>query len=406
MKKLRIAVITMEFVTEKYFSGGIANQFYRIFKSFVSLGHEVHIFTLSDQNEDTFEYDGLQVHRIKIKNDATLWQKGVNRLTKNRFRMALRWIQFSFQAYQNLIEVHQQTPFDIAHFPNSYGCGLVSSLRLQIPYVVMVSCYRPLWNELAGIERNLNMRFIEWIEWVQYRISPHVYGPSHVLKKILEEDAKIPNVKVIRTPIYLETHDLDSSLYEQQLKGKNYLLFFGRYQLHKGFHILAQALPKVLNTYSDLHVAFIGLDSSSNLAPSMKEYAISLNQENADRLIFMTQMPHNQLYPIIGGSRLVVLPSLLDNLPNTCMESMALGKPVIGTIGASFDELITDGENGFLVPIGDVEALANKIIEAWINPNLEAIGQAAKLKTEELSPERTVGELLNYYEEIINSHKK
>jgi glycosyltransferase involved in cell wall biosynthesis len=406
MNKLRIVVITMEFVTEKYFSGGIANHWYRLFKSIASLGHEVHIITQSDQNEDSFEYNGLQIHRVKVKNDANRFQKLFNRLTKYRFNSTIHWLNLSFQAYEKLIGIHHQTPFDIAHFPNSYGCGLVSSLRLDIPYVVMISCYRPLWNELAGVKRNLNTRSIEWLEWVQYRIAPHVYGPSYVLKKILEEDAKIPNVKVIRTPIYLETHDLDSSLYEQQLKGKNYLLFFGRYQLHKGFHILAQALPKVLETYPDLNAVFIGLDLPSNLGPSMKEYAISLNQENADRLIFMTQMPHNQLYPIIGGSRLVVLPSLLDNLPNTCMESMALGKPVIGTIGASFDELITDGENGFLVPIGDVEALANKIIEAWINPNLESIGQAAKLKTEELSPERTVGELLNYYEEIINSHKK
>ncbi|NJQ98674.1 MAG: glycosyltransferase family 4 protein, partial [Hydrococcus sp. CSU_1_8] len=48
-------------------------------------------------------------------------------------------------------------------------------------------------------------------------------------------------------------------------------------------------------------------------------------------------------------------------------------------------------------------ALADKIIEAWTNPDLEAIGQAALRKTEELSPERTVQDLLNYYEEVIKS---
>jgi glycosyltransferase involved in cell wall biosynthesis len=403
MQKLRIAVITMEFVTEKYFSGGIANHWYRLFKAISQLGHEVHIITLSDKNNESFEYDGLQVHRIQVKHGGSRFQRVLNRLTKNRLKNTVQKLDFSWEAYQKLKQLHKQHPFDIAHFPNSYGCGLFSSLLMRLPYVVMISCYRPAWNESSGVKRDRDTKAIEWLEWLQYRISPHVYGPSYVLKKVLEEEAKISNVRVIRTPIYLETSNLDSSIYDEHLSGKQYLMFFGRYQLHKGFHILAQALPKVLQTYPDLHAVFVGLDLPSKLAPSMKEYAQDLAKENRDRLIFLSQLPHNQLYPVIKGAKLVVLPSLVDNLPNTLMESMALGKPVIGTIGASFDEMLVDGENGFLVPIGDSNALADKIIEAWTHPNLDAIGQAALRKVEELSPERTVQDLLNYYEEVIKS---
>ncbi len=71
---------------------------------------------------------------------------------------------------------------------------------------------------------------------------------------------------------------------------------------------------------------------------------------SASRLVLIDNLPHRQLYPIIAAARLVVLPSLVDNLPNACLEAMGLGTAVIGTTGASFEELITDGVNGFLVP--------------------------------------------------------
>ena len=81
---------------------------------------------------------------------------------------------------------------------------------------------------------------------------------------------------------------------------------------------------------------------------------------------------------------------------------MGLGKVVIGTVGTSFDELISEGETGFLVSPNNPKALAEKIISAWINPKLCGIGQAAQRKTLEFSPESTVETLLTYYREILH----
>ena len=47
----------------------------------------------------------------------------------------------------------------------------------------------------------------------------------------------------------------------------------------------------------------------------------------------LDKLPHRQLYPVIAGARLVVLPSLIENLPNAGLEAMALGRAVIGTAG-------------------------------------------------------------------------
>ncbi len=80
---------------------------------------------------------------------------------------------------------------------------------------------------------------------------------------------------------------------------------------------------------------------------------------------------------------------------------MGLGKVVIGTEGTSFDELISEGVTGFLVSPNNPEALAEKMISAWIHPKLEEIGQAACQKILEFSPEKTVETLLTYYREIL-----
>lgn len=396
---MRIGFATPEYVTENYFSGGLANYVHRVAKALASLGHEVHVITLSDIDQTEFEDQGVQVHRVSFGK----LHKRLNRLTQNRFSSTSKWVDFSFQAYLKLRQLHSQTPFDLLQFPNSRACGLFSKLWLHVPQVTRISCYRPVWNEQAGMKRNLDARTTERLEWLQLRLSQHIYAPSYTLQKMLAQEAQISNVKVIRTPFYLETVDWDSSIYDACLKDKPYLLFFGRFQLHKGFHILAQALPQILEKHPDCHAVLVGLDTRSSIAPSMKEYARSLCEKYTDRLIFIGQTPHTQLYPIIAGAKLVVLPSLIDNLPNAGLEAMALGKPVIGTIGASFEELITDAETGFLVPPNNVDALATKIKEVWQDPRLDEIGQAAKHKIQEFAIERTVQELLDYYKDILNS---
>jgi glycosyltransferase involved in cell wall biosynthesis len=94
----------------------------------------------------------------------------------------------------------------------------------------------------------------------------------------------------------------------------------------------------------------------------------------------MDSLPHRQLYPIIERAKLVVLPSIADNMPNACLEAMALGKAVVGPQGAVFDEVITDEERGFLVSPGNVNALAEKIVCAWTHPKPREIGNATRQK--------------------------
>jgi glycosyltransferase involved in cell wall biosynthesis len=398
---MRIAFITPEFVTETYFSGGLANYVHRVSKALVSLGHDVHVVTLSDGRVESFEHDKVVVHPVVMKKS----RRWLNRVTRHRLNDTWRWLDFSFQAFRKLKILHKKDPFNVLQFANSRGCGLWTELFTRVPSATRISCYRPEWNAAAGIPRNFDAKATEWLEWLQLRLSRNIYAPSHALCEMLDREGGIKSVRLIRTPFYFETEQWDDSIYQARLKGRKYLLFVGRFQLHKGFHILAQALPAILDAHRECHAAFVGLDLPSPLGSSMREYALQLCAPHAERLVFVDQTPHAKLYPVISNARLVVLPSLVDNLPNTMLESMALGRPVVGTIGASFDEVIEDGRNGFLVPKNDAHALAEKVIGAWKNPRLQEIGQAARETMLDFAPHRTVQDLLTYFADLSRDKK-
>ena len=63
----------------------------------------------------------------------------------------------------------------------------------------------------------------------------------------------------------------------------------------------------------------------------------------------------------ISGARALVLPSFAEGLPVVIMEAMALRRPVISTFVAGIPELVRSGEDGWLVPAGDIDALVTAL---------------------------------------------
>lgn len=388
---MRIAFATPEFVTENHFDGGLANYLNRVSTALARLGHDVHIITLSTKNEDEFDYEGVMVHRVMLKPGWNIF----NRLTRYTLPTTLHWLNFSTQTYRKLKQLHRRQPFDLIQYPNYSSCGLFAIPLLRTTHVIRASS-QPGWN--SSVKRNLDSTVSERLEALQYKLSRNVHAPSRAIQKLLSaRDARL-----ICSPFYVETRALDHSVYDQFLQDKQYVLYFGRFQLHKGFHTLAHALPRFLNQYPEAHVALVGRDMETSLAPSMAAFARAQCNGFGERLLIMENLPHSRLYPVIAGARLVVLPSLKDNLPNACLEAMGLGKVVIGTDGASFEELITDGVNGFLVPPDNPQALADKMIAAWTDERLAVMSSAAKAQVQEFAPEKTIPALLSYYSEVLS----
>jgi colanic acid/amylovoran biosynthesis glycosyltransferase len=76
-------------------------------------------------------------------------------------------------------------------------------------------------------------------------------------------------------------------------------------------------------------------------------------------------------------ARAFVLPSFAEGLPVAIMEALALGRPVVSTYVAGIPELVQPGDNGWLVPVGDLDRLTEVLAEVLAAPidQLEAMGQ-------------------------------
>jgi glycosyltransferase involved in cell wall biosynthesis len=76
---------------------------------------------------------------------------------------------------------------------------------------------------------------------------------------------------------------------------------------------------------------------------------------------------------------LVLMPSLRDGLPNALLEAMACGRTVVASDVGGLSDVIEDGQNGFLVPPRDKQALVDRTLSALADADQRRVlGQAAR----------------------------
>lgn len=396
---MNIAFLTSEFVTESTYSGGIANKTYKIAYTLKQRGHNVEIFTQSDKNE-TIAYENITIHRVKI-NDSL--QNFLNSITRYKFINAVYILLLSYFLRKAFLKRHRKTIFDIIHTDSYLSCGVLLSLfRISsIPIITRIASYEPLIRKFYRKPLTLDQRIKEWLEIYTLHKSDYVYSPSKLMADIFKK--KGVKVSIIPVPFFLENKEVDNSIYTEKLAEKKYLLFYGTIGNLKGCKLLAEVLPAILKKHPDMHFIFAG----KKREPDTFNYIMQKTYYYKDRVHYLGNLKHLQLYPVITNSRGIVLPSYTENLPNTMVESMALGKVVLGTRGTSFEELIEDGKTGFLITPGNKKELAEAIEKLWnISPQeREVIGSNAKKRVASLSPEVAGTELEWYFKKCRKSRE-
>lgn len=395
---MRIAFLTPEYVTESNFDGGLANYLHRVALGMKHHGHDVEIFTRSDQNETIYR-EGILVKRIKV--DSFIL-KCINHLTRYRFIQTLNILSLSHCLRKSLLKRHRLQHFDIVQASSYLACGLFSTFCRPAPIISRISSYAPLMRKFYRKPLTRQQRFREWLELLALRFSDAVYAPSELLCRVIKESADI-EADVVRPPFFIETNDFDESIYKKHLMEKKYLVFFGSIGLLKGGEALARSLPELLATYPKMFFVFAGKVLHVRENQSMLDYIKDKAGRYSNQIIYLGVLPHYQLYPIVKYSQAVVLPSLIDNLPNTMLEAMALGKVVIGTKGNSFDEFIDDGISGILVEANNSAQLFRSMERVWNMSEEERIniGRMAQQSIASLSPEIACRKLEEYFQQFI-----
>jgi len=397
---MRIAFLTFEYITEPTFDGGLANYLRRVSIAMQRRGHSVEIFTESNVDE-TIEHDGVIVHRVRPPERLVGW---IRRMTRYYYSHdAMRIVPFALKMRRRVLHRHRQAPFDIVQAPNLLSMGLGLTYRSSLPVIVRASSYQPLcrqYDRLTPYDSSRSTRLIDRIERHTICRAAAVYAPSEVIANAFRRHVR-PDVDVIRPPFLLDDVVLDPSVYQDHLTGFRYLLFFGTIKVLKGGITLGSALKQVLPRFSDLHMVFVGKDMPIKGVPgkSVMQYILEQAGEWSDRVHYFDRLPREQLYPIIKGASGIVLPSRIDNFPNACLEAMAFGKVVIGTEGASFEEMMEDGVSGILVPRDDPISLADAMARLWQMSEAEKarIGEAAKARLQPLGPDNACRVLEQYY---------
>jgi len=158
------------------------------------------------------------------------------------------------------------------------------------------------------------------------------------------------------------------------------LVCIGRLSEQKGHVTLLAAARRLVSDGHDLQLLLVG---DGPLRPDIESM---IAEYDLSRSVSITGWASGEeVRRHLLNSRAFVLPSFAEGLPVVLMEAMALGRPVISTWVAGIPELVTHGVNGWLVPPGDVDALAAAMKEALEAPvqQLEEMGRNGAGKVRE-----------------------
>jgi len=391
---VRIAFVTPEYVTEQGFDGGLANHLGRVCPALAAMGHQVHVLVASERDEE-LSSEGVQVHRVAVPGGALQF---VSRLTRGRLPTSSLWFLQSWALRRACRNLHRLYPLDVIQYA-SYSATALFRLK-DVPAVVRISSYEPFWHKAYGLFPSMDHRLMIRLDRAAFRRADALFAPSRVVGDLVAADAGRP-VRVMEPPIFLDRSGWDEAPYRSRLAGRKYLLFFGSVGMLKGVGTIAEVIGELLQAYPDLHFVFIGKDSGYRGAPMM-QHVLEKAGSCRERVLYLGQMRHGQIHPILSHATAVVLPSLADNLPNTCLEAMALERVVIGTRGTSFEQLIEDGRNGFLCEPDSPETLLASMKRALDLPEdlLQAMGERAAQRMAGLAPECSLPRLVDFYREV------
>lgn len=401
---LRIAFVTPEYVTEENFSGGLANYLHRVSLSLLALGHDPAVIVSSGRNE-SFRQGDIEVHRVKV--EPGVLPRAIGRLTSYRYTASLGFLRTSYVLNRRVREIHAACPVSLVQYPHLGGIGF---FRLgQVPSVVRLSSYTPLWRLHGEYDHMppLVLRQQEMWERRGLMRADAVFGPCREVAAVVARDLGKP-VDVIETPFLMDTDKWDESVYAEHLKGKRYLLYVGRFSIAKGLVAIAESIRELLGRHPEIHFVFAGREQGGYKGTPMMEHVLRMAGKYRDRVLNLGSFGHDRLYPIMKRSVAVVMPSLIENFPNVCLEAMALGQVVIGTRRSGFEQLIEEGESGLLCEPGNAASLLQAMERAILLPEeeREAIGAGARRRIDELRPEKAVARLLSFYEEVIGRKRR
>lgn len=356
---MRILIINSEYPP---LGGGAGNASAFIARGLAAMGHEIVVITSRFQNLPHQEqYNGLTLYRIPALRQM------LDR--SNAFEQIIFMISASFSALS--LTRHFKPGATLAFFGVPSGAvAYLLKVLYKIPYIVSlrggdVPGFRPY-------DFRIFHKLLAPLLRIVWKHAAAVVANSNGLRDLARAFESRFEIPIISNGVDLEG-------YKSENRNETFplLLSVGRVVYQKGFDLAMRALAGIKDIEWKWYIAGDGpqMEALQTLA---KELGI------AERVIFLGWQSRVDLIEQYKKASLFIFPSRHEGMPNALLEAMASGLPVIATCIAGNEELVVDGETGFLVPSEDVNALGVAIRKLLTDAVLrQQMGLASRHRVEE-----------------------
>lgn len=234
-----------------------------------------------------------------------------------------------------------------------------------------------------------------------------VTSPSaRLLQAIIDRyDLKLPLARTIPNPMLAVAA---ADVWDINNADPGQILCVGRFDLRKGADIVVRAFARACEQRPSLSLVMAGPDRGLKQPggdvvhfDEFMRNEVPLNVRSNIR--FLGTQSQDQLMQLRRGSGLLIVASRFESFSYSIAEAMSSGMPVLTSDNFGGCELVRDGIDGRIVPVGDIAATADALLEMTANPaRLAQMGRLAYARASDfLSPERIARETVDLYREAI-----
>jgi glycosyltransferase involved in cell wall biosynthesis len=308
--------------------------------------------------------------------------------------------------FELIVEEHARVPFDVLHAYFLTQAGFVAAHAgkyLGIPSVVSIrgndidrAAFDPgrlshvmyALQNAGAITTNAGVLVNKAKALIDREIFliPNGIDNAHFMP--LEQNRVLAETIGISTP-WTKTHGAPAETYSRlkggspsfvnqpdvETSGVPVIGFVGELRDKKGLKILLAAYARVFEQRQAALLIVGGVRQGED-----RQFFDKFVEDNPNLQIIVTgyvspaDLP--AYYSLID---IFVHPSLRDGMPNAVLEAMSCGKAVIATPVGGIPELIKEGDNGMMIPVGDTDRLVEDILFLLNDPNLRSrLGRAAR----------------------------
>ncbi|MCD4761045.1 glycosyltransferase family 4 protein [bacterium] len=231
-------------------------------------------------------------------------------------------------------------------------------LKKKFKIKLLIHFHGDFWDNSNWLKERLINRLFLWISKYTVQRADAVRVMSQGQKeKLIKAGIEEKKIQVISTPVDVsrfENYDNQEqmkTLLDMQ-EGKKMILMVGRKDKVKDFDTLFRAMTIVHQKNKDAGLWLVGNYSPEDELPLPKDM----------KIIISGRVDSLDLPAYYKISYLTVLSSTSESFGKVLVEANVCGKPVVSTATTGAKEIIKNDHNGYLVPIGDAQALADKIL--------------------------------------------